>query len=217
MSNSIIALAIYNGYWGQVFEYWPFTLLIAVTIVYTVIAFGSDIFSKRQWKVPTGATPRMKFAIDPSVIARMKFRKGVYLLRFGSIITFSAAVLFCYLAFFPLAIGDNYGLPPDVNNATAAGTSIGVVAGGLMTIAAFYIRRLALPLVGIITIGLVVAIFAPTIANGEARWLGITLAAFGIPIVMIIYGTTLAIKHYAGTKRPVAYIAPTARPPVGVA
>jgi hypothetical protein len=218
MSSPIISLAIVEGYWGQMFEYWPFTFLIAITIVYSVIAFGSDIFSKRRWKTPSGATPRMEFEIDPSVIARIKFRKGVYLLRFGSMITLAAATLFCYLAFFPLAIGGNYGLTQDVNNATATGTSIGVVSGALMTIAAIYIRKITLPFIAVIAAGLVVAIFAPTIANGEVRWLGIMLAALGIPIVMISYGTILATKHYAGTKRPVAYIAPSiSTPPVGVA
>lgn len=218
MSNPIISLAIVDGYWGQMFEYWPFTLLITITTVYSVIAFGSDIFSKRWWKTPSGATPRIEFAIDPSVIARMKFRKGVYLLRFGSMITLAATALFCYLAFFPLAIGGNYGLTQDVNNATATGTSIGVVSGALMTIAALYIRKITLPFVAVIAVGLVVAIVAPAIANGELRWLGIMPAALGIPLVMISYGSFLTTKHYAGMKQPLAYIAPTIpTPPGGVA
>ena len=217
MSSPVVSLAIVEGYWGQVFEYWPFTLLIAVTIVYTIIAFGSDIFSKRRWKPPAGATPRVEFETDPAVTARIGFRKGVYLLRFGSIITLSVAALYCYLAFFPLAIGLNYGLSQDVNNATATGTSIGVVAGSLMVIAALYVRRMALPLTGVIVAGLVAALSAPTIANGELRWFGIMLASLGIPLVMIGYGSALAFKHYAGTKQPIAYIAPTVPPYVGVA
>ena len=76
MSSPIITLAIFDGYWGQVFEYWPFSLMISIAIVYSVIAFGSDIFSRRRWKPPAGASPRMEFVVDPSVVARMKFRKG---------------------------------------------------------------------------------------------------------------------------------------------
>ena len=217
MSSPVVSLAIVEGYWGQLFEFWPFTLVIAATIVYSVIAFGSDIFSRRKWKPPAGATARIEFETDPAVTARVRFRKGVFLLRFGSIITFFVAALYCYLSFFPLAIGTNYGLTQDVNNATAAGTSIGVVAGGLMIIAALYIRRMALPLTGVILVGLVIALSAPTIANGELRWLGIMLASLGIPMIMIGYGSSLSFKHYAGTKQPVAYIAPTLPPTVGVA
>ena len=217
MSSPVVSLAIFDGYWGQVFEYWPFTLVIAATIVYSVIAFGSDIFSRRKWKPPAGATPRIEFETDPAVTARVRFRKGVYLLRFGSIITFFVAALYCYLAFFPLAIGLNYGLSQDVNNATATGTSIGLVGGSLMVIAALYVRRMALPLTAVILAGLVAALSAPTIANGELRWFGIMLASLGIPLVMISYGSALAFKHYAGTKQPLAYIAPTLPPTVGVA
>lgn len=217
MSSPVVSLAIVEGYWGQVFEYWPFTLVIAATIVYSVIAFGSDIFSRRKWKPPAGAIPRVEFETDPAVTARVRFRKGVYLLRFGSIITFFVAALYCYLAFFPLAIGLNYGLSQDVNNATATGTSIGLLAGSLMIIAAVYIRRMAFPLTGVILAGLVIALSAPTIANGELRWFGIMLASLGIPLVMIGYGSALAFKHYAGTKQPLAYIAPTLPPTVGVA
>lgn len=217
MSSPVVSLAIVEGYWGQLFEFWPFTLVIAATIVYSVIAFGSDIFSRRKWKPPAGATARIEFETDPAVTARVRFRKGVYLLRFGSIITLSVAALYCYLAFFPLAIGTNYGLSQDVNNATATGTSIGVMAGGLMVLAAMSIRRMALPLTGVILVGLVIALSAPTIANGELRWLGIMLASLGIPMIMISYGSSLSFKHYAGTKQPVAYIAPTLPPTVGVA
>ena len=217
MSSPVVSLAIVEGYWGQLFEFWPFTLVIAATIVYSVIAFGSDIFSKRRWKPPAGATPRIEFETDPAVTARIGFRKGVYLMRFGSIITLSVAALYCYLAFLPLAIGTNYGLSQDVSNATATGTSIGVVAGGLMIFAALYVRRMALPLTCVILAGLVIALSAPSIANGELRWLGIMLASLGIPMVMIGYGSALAFKHYAGTKQPIAYIAPIVPPPVGVA
>ena len=217
MSSPVVTLAFFEGYWGQVFEYWPFTLLVTATIVYTVVAFGSDIFSKRKWKPPEGATPRIEFKTDPAVMARVRFRKGVYLLRFGSIITFSIAGLYCYLSFFPLAIGTNYGLSQDVNNATAAGTSIGFVAGGLMGIAVVYIRKMTVPLTGAILVGLAVVLLAPSVANGELRWFGIMLVSLGIPLVMISYGSALAFKHYAGTKQSVAYIAPTLPSSGGVA
>jgi hypothetical protein len=217
MSSFVVSLAIVDGYWGQVFEYWPFTLVVAATIMYAVIAFGSDIFSRRKWKPPAGATPRIEFETDPAVMARVRFRKGVYLLRFGSIITLSVATLYCYLAFFPLAIGTNYGLTQDVNNGTAAGTTIGVVSGALMIIAALYIRKMAFPLTGVILVGLVVVLLAPSLANGEFRWFGIMFSSLGIPLIMISYGSVLAFKHYAGTKQPVAHIAPTLPPTVGVA
>jgi len=74
MNSPFVTLALFDGYWGQVFEYWPFTLLVTATIVYTVVAFGSDILSRRKWKLPAGATPRMEFKTDPAVMARVRFR-----------------------------------------------------------------------------------------------------------------------------------------------
>ncbi len=218
MSSPVISLAIFSGYWGQVFEYWPFTFLVAITIVYAIVAFGSDMISKRRWKPPAGATPRMEFAIDPVVKARVRFRAGLYLVRFGSTITVAASGLFCFLAFHPLAIGNNYGLTQQVNHATATGTSISVVAASLALIAAIYVRKMPIPILGFILVSIGIAVFAPSIANGQPRWIGIMAAALAAPSVMIVIGTVIAIKHYAGSRKPIEYITPTAPPPpVGVA
>lgn len=218
MSIPVVSLAIFDGYWGQVFEYWPFSLLITVTVVYSIVAFGSDMVSRRRWKPPAGATPRMYFEADPGVFARGKFRTGLYLIRFGATVALAATALICYLSYYPLAIGNNYGLDQDVNNATAAGTTISLVLSILMFVSAVYVRKLPLPLISFVLVGIVAALVSPAIANGEMRWFGIMLAMLGIPLVMILIGSTLALKHYAGTKIPVKYIAPTAPPPpVGVA
>ena len=216
MSSPVVTLAVFDGYWGQVFEYWPFTLLVAITIIYAIIAFGSDMISRRRWKPPAGATPRMEFPIDPAMVARARFRTGVDLIRFGSVVTVAAASLFCYLAFNPLAIGNNYGLSQEVNNATATGTSISLVFASLALIAAIYIRRLPMQLVGFILVAMAVVVLSPAIADGEPRWLGITATALALPLAMIVIGSTLAIKHYAGTKRAIPYITSAAPPPVGV-
>jgi hypothetical protein len=218
MSSPVISLAIFSGYWGQVFEYWPFTFLVAVTIVYAIVAFGSDMISKRRWKPPAGATPRMEFAIDPATIAKPQFRTGLYLIRFGSAVAVAATGLFCFLAFNPLAIGNNYGLTQQINNATATGTSISVVAASLAFIAAICVRKMPIPILGFILVAIGVAIFAPGIANGQPRWLGLMAAALSAPSAMVVIGTLIAFKRYAGSRKPIAYIVPSAPPPpIGVA
>jgi len=117
-------------------------------------------------------------------------------------VTLVAAVLFCYLANYPLAIGSNYGVPPDPDASTVAGTTISLIAAILIFIAAIYIRKLPVPLILFILVGVSVAILAPPIANGQGRWLGIMSASLGTPLLLIVIGTTLALRHYAETKRP---------------
>ena len=217
MDNPFIALAFTSGYLGQAFEYWPFTLLITVTLIWSAFAIVSDITSRRRWKPPAGATPRMEFTPDPGVFARSRFRTGLSLIRFGSAVTLVAAGLFCYLANYPLAIGSNYGIRPDPDSATVAGTTISLIAAVLIFLAAIYIRRLPVPLILFILVGFLIAVLAPSIANGQGRWLGIMSAALGTPLVLILIGSTLAIRHYAATKRAtVSTIPANSSPPIGV-
>lgn len=216
MDSSFIALAFFSGRLGQAFEYWPFTLLITVTLTYTAIAIGTDITSRRR-KPPAGAAPRMEFMPNPGAFARGRFRTGLFLIRFGSTVTLVAVGLFCYVASFPLAIGINYGLPPDPNSATVTGTTISLIVAILVFLAAIYIRKLPVPLIAFILVGLVVAMIAPSVSNGQGRWLGIMSATLGIPLIMILIGSTLALRHYSDAKIAIAYPAPTApHPPIGV-
>lgn len=213
MNNPVVALAVTDGYWGQVFEYWPFTLLLTVTIVYAIVTFSSDIISRRRWKPPAGAVPRMEFIIDPAVIARARFRTGLYLIRFGGTVVLAATALFCYLSYYPLAIGTNYGLSQDINTATTTGTTISLVAASLAFIAAIYVRKSPLALLGFIVVAMAVVVFAPFIANGQARWLGIMAAATALPLGMVTIGMTIAFKNYGGTRRASSPSAATSAPP----
>ena len=201
METPIIALAFFSGYLGQAFEYWPFTLLITATLSYAVFAIGSDIMSRRRWKPPAGVAPRMEFIPNPGAFARGRFRTGLSLIRFGSTMTLVVAGICCYAANFPLAIGSQYGLPPDPNSATVTGTTISLLIAISIFLAAIYIRKLPVPLIAFILVGFVIAVLAPSIANGQGRWLGIMSAALGTPLVMILIGATLAIRHYAASKQ----------------
>lgn len=203
MESSFIALAFFSGYLGQAFEYWPFTLLITVTFTWSIFAIGSDIISRRKWKPPAGATPRMEFTPDPGVIARGRYRTGISLIRFGSIVTLVASGLFCYLANYPLAIGSNYGIPPEPDSATVAGTTISLMVAALVVLASIYIRSLPIPLILFILVGFSVTVLAPSIANGQSRWLGIMSAALSAPLLLILIGSTLSFRHYADSKRSI--------------
>ena len=200
MDSSFIALAFFSGRLGQVFEYWPFTLLISATLIYTAVAIGTDITSRRR-KPPAGVAPRMEFIPNPGAFARGRFRTGLSLIRFGSTMTLVVAGICCYAANFPLAIGSQYGLPPDPNSATVTGTTISLLIAISIFLAAIYIRKLPVPLIAFILVGFVIAVLAPSIANGQGRWLGIMSAALGTPLVMILIGATLAIRHYPASKQ----------------
>jgi len=217
MDNPFIALAFTSGYLGQAFEYWPFTLLITITLVWSAFAIVSDITSRRRWKPPAGAKPRMEFTPDPGVFARGRFRTGLSMIRFGSAVTLVASGFFCYQANYPLAIGSNYGIPPDPDSATVAGTTISLVAAVLIFGAAIYVRKLPVPLILFVLVGFLVAVLAPSIANGQGRWLGIMATVLGTPFALISIGSTLAIRHYADTKRPINSTVPAnSPPPIGV-
>ena len=76
MGNSVVALAIVEGFWGQIFEYWPFTLTVLITLTYIVVAFGYDMVFGHRRKGPPGAQPRVEIQINPSLMARNRYRSG---------------------------------------------------------------------------------------------------------------------------------------------
>ena len=202
MSNSVVALAIVEGFWGQVFEYWPFTLTVVITLTYVVVAFGYDMVFGNRRKGPPGAQPRVEIQINPSLIARNRYRSGLHLIRLGVAAGAVMAVALAYVGHNPLSIGSEYGLTQASNDATALGTRVGLVAAAIAVLATIWVRTLPLILIGLIDLSLIVIPLAPPVFNGQFSVLGLTAFVMSIPLSLAAIGTVIALKNYAESIRP---------------
>lgn len=202
MVDSIPALAILGGFWGQLIEYWPFTLTVGITLGYIVVAFGADIVFGHRRNVPAGAEPRVVIEVDPYLKARNRFRTGIYLVRLGVAVGVVMAIAIAYVGHNPLSIGSEFGLTQATDDATAMGTRVGLAAAVAAVLAAFWIRTLPLVLIGAIDIALIVVAVSPPIFNGQLSSLGLTAFLMVIPLSLAAIGTGIACIHYTDALRP---------------
>lgn len=202
MDNPLTALAILDGFWGQVLEYWPFSLTIAVTLGYVVIALGADVLFGHRRKRPPGAEPRVEIAVDPSLKARNRFRTGVYLVRMGVAVGVVVAGIIAYVGHNPLSIGADYGLTQATDDATALGTRVGLVAAAIAVLAAIWVRAVPLMLIGLIDLSLIIIPVAPPLFNGQLAALGLTAFLMAIPLTLAAIGTGIALSNHAEATRP---------------
>lgn len=202
MGDLVVALAFIDGFWGQVFEYWPFSLTLAVTLGYIIIAFASDIIFGNRRRVPPGAEPRVEIEVDPSLKARNKFRTGVYLVRLGVAVGLVMAGAIAYVGNNPLSIGAEYGLTQATDDATALGANIGLAAAFLAVLVAIWVRAVPLMLIGLIDLLLVVVVVAPPVFNGQIAALGLTAFLMAIPMTLAAIGTLFALTNYTDAYRP---------------
>ena len=202
MGDLVVALAFTDGFWGQVFEYWPFSLTLAVTLGYIVIAFAADIVFGNRRRVPPGAEPRVEIEVDPSLKARNKFRTGVYLVRLGVAVGVVMAGAIAYVGNNPLSIGAEYGLTQATDDATALGANIGLAAIAIAVLAAIWVRSTPLMLIGLIDLLLVVVVVAPPVFNGQIAALGLTAFLMAIPMTLAAIGTVFAMTNYNDAFRP---------------
>ena len=201
MSSSVVALAIVEGFWGQVFEYWPLTFLVIVAIVYVAVAMTSDVLNRKRRHGPPGKQPRVQFEADPTLIARNRFRSGLFLLRLGVAAGAVMAVVLAYVGHNPLSIGSDYGLTQATDDATAMGTRVGLVAAAIAVLATFWVRTYPLILIGLIDLSLIVIPLAPPVLNGQYSVLGLTAFVMSIPLALAAIGTVIALKNYAESIR----------------
>lgn len=202
MSNSVVSLALFDGFWGQVFEYWPLSLLVALTIVYVTIALGSDVIFNRLRKGPPSAAPRVEIEIDPSVHARNRFRTGLTLIRLGVVVGVVMAGVFAYVGHNPLSIGADYGLTQATDDATALGTRFGLAAAAIAVLATLWVRVLPLVLIGVIDLSLIAIPLAPPVFNGQLASLGLTAFLMSISLALAAIGTGFALANYSEAFRP---------------
>ena len=202
MSNSVVSLAVLDGFWGQVFEYWPLTFLVIASIVYVIVAMTSDLLNRKRRRGPAGAQPRVQFEVDLTLIARNRFRSGLFLIRLGVAVGAVMAVVLAYVGHNPLSIGAEYGLTQATDNATAIGTRVGLVAAAIAILATIWVRAAPLMLIGLIDLSLIVIPLAPPVFNGQYAVLGLTAFVMSIPLALAAIGTVISLKNYADANRP---------------
>ena len=211
MGDLVVALAFFDGFVGQLFEYWPFTLTIAITVGYVVIAFGYDVVFGRQRKGPPGAQPRVEIAVDPTLKARNRYRTGLYLLRLAVSVAVVMAVAIAYVGHNPLSIGSQYGLSQETNAAVAMGTNVGLVAAVVAVLAAIWVRAVPLMLIGLVDLSLIIIPFAPPLLSGQWSALGLTAFLMAIPLILAATGTGIVLSNYS-TAYPPRAVADEAQP-----
>jgi len=79
----MITLAVFEGFWGQVFEYLPFAFTVAVTVIFGLITLVYDILWRREVPPPPGALPRIHILIDPRIAPRRWLNRGKTAAKFG--------------------------------------------------------------------------------------------------------------------------------------
>ena len=79
----MITLAVFEGFWGQVFEYLPFAFTVAVTVVFGLITLVYDFLWRREVPPPAGALPRIHIPVDPRVVSRRWINRGKTAAKFG--------------------------------------------------------------------------------------------------------------------------------------
>ena len=202
MGDSVVALAVFEGFWGQVFEYWPFSLTLAVTIGYVIVAFGADIVFGHRRRVPPGAEPRVAIEVDPSLKARNRFRTGLYLVRLGVAVGVVMAAAIAYVGNNPLSIGAEYGLTQETDDATALGANIGLGLIAIAVLAAIWVRAIPLVLIGVIDLALIGVVAAPPLFNGQLAALGLTAFLMLIPLTLAAVGTGFVFANHTEAVRP---------------
>ena len=210
MTDYIQPLAIVGGFWGQVFEYWPFTLTVAFTLVFGLVTLVADLVWRRAVPPPAGAMPRIEIPVDPRLMPRLWIKRGLTLLRFGYGLGIFVGFLFVSFAINPPGAGEMYGLEVDSNKSFACGAGIAFGASILGYWATVILKRHSWQMVGVLVPTGALVIFGPWLTTGEVRWFGVGVAVMGLPVIFItlgliytIYGLRLSQAVYTAIKNDV--------------
>lgn len=193
LTDYIQPLAIVGGFWGQVFEYWPFSLTVAFTLVFGFVTLVADLAWRRAVPPPDGAMPRIYIPVDPRLMPRAWIKRGLTVLRVGCGLGIFVGFLFVSFAINPPGAGEMYGLEVDSNQAFAIGAGITFGASILGYWATVTLKRHPWKMVGVLGLACASIIFGPLLTTGEARWLGVGIAVMGLPIIFITLGLIYTI------------------------
>lgn len=188
MNDAVLALAVFDGFWGQVFEYWPFFFTIGVTIVFGAVAVGMDFWWRKVLPPPQGATPRVEIPVDPRVPFRRWVNRGRTMLRFGLGIGIFFGFIYASFAINPQGLNDQFGLSQEQDAALVRGSVIALfalIAGYLATV---FLREKPWAQLGVLAVVPFVAMLGPWATTGDITKLYASVGVVGAPTLFIILG-----------------------------
>lgn len=188
MSDSVAALAIFEGFWGQIFEYWPFFLTVGATILFGGIAVIMDLWWRRTLPPPEGALPRIDIPMDPRVPFRRWITRGRTMLRFGLGIGIFFGFIYATFAISPQGLNDQFALTQDQDPALVRGSLIALAAliGGYL--ATVYLREKPWVQMGALAFVPFLAMLSPWATTGDITKLYASAGVVGGPTVFIVLG-----------------------------
>lgn len=184
----MITLAVFEGFWGQVFEYLPFAFTVAVTVIFGLITLVYDFLWRREVRPPPGALPRIHIPIDPRIAPRRWLNRGKTAAKFGCGFGIFTGFLFTSFAINPPGVGAQYGLEQEPNRWLVAGACLALGASIVGFGATIYLQRRPWQEAGTLALVAFLASFGPFLTTWDTRWLGVGLAVMGIPVGFIVLG-----------------------------
>ena len=188
MSDSVVALAVFEGFWGQVFEYWPFFLTVGATIVFGGIAVGMDLWWRKTLPPPEGAMPRVDIPVDPRVPYRRWITRGRTMLRFGLGIGIFFGFIYASFAISPQGLNDQFALAQEQDPALVRGALIALGALIVGYLATVYLREKPWVQMGVLAFVPFLAMLAPWAMTGDITKLYASAGVVGAPTLFVILG-----------------------------
>ena len=188
MSNIIPPLALYDGFWAQVFEVWPFAALIAILIVFSFITLVAELVWRLTSTPLPGLLPRTEVSSDPNLTPKIWLRRGRDLSRIGAWISVVMALALLIVANNTPGVGDNSYFTQRASPAVLAGAglTLGAALAGLS--AALYLHRRPRPATVLLSITTVFMFLGPSLTTWDPTWLVVMTLVVGAPVVLILLG-----------------------------
>lgn len=188
MSESLVTLAVFEGFWGQVFEYWPFFLTVGATVVFGVIALGADLWWRRTQPPPEGALPRVEIPLDPRVPYRRWVSRGRTMLRFGLGIGIFFGFIYASFAINPQGLNDQFALEQEQDPELVRGSLVALAALAFGYLATVFLRDKPWVQAWVLLPVPIVAMVGPWLFTGDITKLYASAGVVGAPSLFAILG-----------------------------
>ena len=192
------ALALFEGFWGRVFEYWPFFFTVGVTIVFGVIALSADLVWRRKIPPPEGAMPRIDIPVDPRVAPRQWVNRGRTMVRFGCGMGIFLGFIYAAFALNPQGLNDQFGLPQDQDPRFAAGALLSLAALIVAYASTVALRRQLWLQSGVLLVAAFVAMTAPWLFTGDPGKLAVSGGVLGLSTAFMLLGVGYTVHGVRG-------------------
>jgi uncharacterized membrane protein len=194
MGNTIPPLAIYDGFWGQVIEVWPFAILVTITVAFAFITLVAELVWRLTSTTLPGASPRIEIPRDPNLAPKIWLRRGRDFSRIGSWTSVGLAILFLVFANNTPGIGADAYYVTRSSPAVVAGAGLTLGAALVGLSAALYLHRRPRPATVILSLTTALVFLGPALTTWNLGWLGVMTLIMGIPVVLILLGIGYTLR-----------------------